>query len=551
MCERQQRLMQQAFALKEGDGDAWSSTDTSPWSTPSSLHRGFNSPYYSSDFEDQADSLTVVKTSDKSRGSNTSGRKKGPHKQKTNHTANLQVPKLPAIKPLQVSKPGIQSANVNCVRVLKSQVWDLQQQLSKARTENKLLKTVQHRHTVALQHFQDSEGSLSQIITKHSNETRALRRLLRETRACRDNLASQLQTTENKLLSTKASLRRLQLLSQNKSLLEREELTVRLTRASPELEDKDKKILDLEKHLELCQASFNRQIVTEQRKIKEARKISCSLLEQICQLNEEIKDRDRELEKHNIYYHRFLKGSSKKGSENKMVQTDAFVLLPTEAANLLEFGYTETEERLEKQESSVNWAVTMDVAPAHLFRTVSPTIIPPSCSPPVHTSILLSSSSSSAESLVSLTCSVESLVIENPETEVSANVPLEENHQEDTETCADTSEQSSCSEESPEYQTEGDCEEVKEAPQVLEEERKTEEQDSETSYISEKSLNPTEPERKGSKLPKIRRNYAVKQTIENLHSGRPAFKQIIENLHSGRPVYTEEPDQGGDHQQFF
>lgn len=95
-----------------------------------------------------------------------------------------------------------------------------------------------------------------------------------------------------------------------------------------------------------------------------------------------LQDRDRELEKHNIYYHRFLKGSSKKGiqiwlylslavsnllwvlseclfwftgSENKMVQTDAFVLLPTEAANLLEFGYTETEERLEKQESSVNW----------------------------------------------------------------------------------------------------------------------------------------------------------------------------------------------------
>ncbi|XP_074497705.1 uncharacterized protein LOC141771399 isoform X2 [Sebastes fasciatus] len=505
MCERQQRLMQQAFALKEGDGDVGSSTDTSPWSTPSSLHRGFNSPYYSSDFEDQADSLTVVKTSDKSRGSNTSGRKKGPHKQKTNHTANLQVPKLPAIKPLQVSKPGIQSANVNCVRVLKSQVWDLQQQLSKARTENKLLKTVQHRHTVALQHFQDSEGSLSQIITKHSNETRALQRLLRETRACRDNLASQLQTTENKLLSTKTSLRRLQLLSQNQTLLEREEPTVRLTRSSAELEDKDKKILD----------------------------------------------RDRELEKHNIYYHRFLKGSSKKGSENKMVQTDAFVLLPTEAANLLEFGYTETEERLEKQESSVNWTVTTGAAPTHLLRTVSPTTIPPSCSPPVHTSILLSLSYNSAESLVSLTCSVESLVIENPETEVSANVPLEENHQEDTETCADTGEQSSCSEESPEYQTEGDCEEVKEAPQVLEEEWKTEEQDSETSYISEKSLNPTESERKGSKLPKIRRNYAFKQTIENLHSGRPAIKQIIKNLHSGRPAYTEEPDQGGDHQQFF
>lgn len=42
-------------------------------------------------------------------------------------------------------------------------MWDLQQQLSEARTENKLLKRLQHRHMVALQHFQDSEGSLSQV----------------------------------------------------------------------------------------------------------------------------------------------------------------------------------------------------------------------------------------------------------------------------------------------------------------------------------------------------------------------------------------------------
>lgn len=91
---------------------------------------------------------------------------------------------------------------------------------------------------------------------------------------------------------------------------------------------------------------------------------------------------------------------------------------------------------------------------------------------------------------------------------------------------SDTSEQSSRSEESPERQSERDCAEEKEpseAPRALEEEQRTEERESEASYISENSLNTTEPKRKGHRLPKIRHNYTFKQSIENLHSGRPAY----------------------------
>ncbi|KAM6932149.1 uncharacterized protein PEZ65_007366 [Lycodopsis pacificus] len=478
-----QSLRQQAFALKEeeGDGDAvGSSTDTSRWSSPSRLQCDSNRSYYTSDFEDQDDPLTdkapEVKTSDKWPRSNTRGREKGkkaqgPNKQKTDHTAIRHFPKLPPIKPLQVSKPGIPSADLNRIKDLKSQVWDLQQQLSEARTENKLLKRLQHRHTVALQHFQDSEGCLSQILATHSNEARVLQGSLRETRACRDNLARQLKTTERKLLTTKASLQHLQLLNEDQCLLDREELTFRLTRASAELEDKDKRILDLEKNLELCRSSFNRQILAEQRKISKARKMSCYLQEQIYQLNKEIQDRERELETHNIYSHRFLKGPSKKVTESKMVQNDGLVLLPAVAESLLPLEYTETEE-----ESSVNWC----------------------CYNPGQ----------------------ESLVLEDPEKDVSSNVSLEE----ETETCSDTSEQSSCSEESPKYQTE-EAKEAAEAPQVLEEEPKIEEHESETSFISQQSLNLTEPKRKGSKLPKNRHTYTFKESIENLDR-RPVYSSV-------------------------
>ncbi|KAK1900683.1 Lebercilin-like protein [Dissostichus eleginoides] len=446
MCVRQQSLMQQVLlALREeGDGDALSC---------------------STDCEEKADSLTYktqeVKTSNERR------RQKGnkePQKQKTNQNANRHVLKLPPIKTPQVSKPRIQSASSTCIRDLKSRVVDLQQQLSAARTETRLLKSLQHRHTVALQHFQESESSISQILAKHSNEARVLQQLLSETRACRDSLARQLQSTEINLRSTKASLQHLQLLSQDHSLLPREELSLRLDRASAQLESKDRRIQDLEKNLELSQASFNRQIFAEQRKINEAKKITSYLQEQIYHLNKEIQDRERELETHNIYSQRFLKGSPKKGSKSKMVQTDPLVRLSSEAGTLLELKYTEKQGPYNPVE--------------------------------------------------------ESLAVDNPETGLSADLTLEENHPEETETCAD--EQSSA-DEGKEYLSEGDYaeeEEAPEAPEASAEERKTED---ETSYILEKSLNANGADRQGYTLPKIRSSYTFKQTIENMHSGKPAY----------------------------
>ncbi|XP_053176129.1 lebercilin-like protein [Scomber japonicus] len=469
MCVRQQSLMQQAFAHKRGYGDAVSSTDTSQWSSPSRLCCDSSSPHHSSEFEDQTDSCAYktpgAKSSDKSKKA-----QKAP-KQKTNYTANHQLPKLPPIKPLHVSKPRIQSANLNCISELKSQVWDLQHQLSEAKRENKLLNRLQHRHTVALQHFQDSEGSISQILTKHNNEVRVLQGLIRETRTCRDNLARQLQATENKLLNATASLQRLQLLNHDHNLLEREELSLRMAKATAKLEEKDKMILDLKRNLELCQASFNHQITTEHRKTSEARKMSGNLQEQIYQLTTEVQDRERELEKHNIYSHRFLKRSNQKGRESKMVQTDGLVPLKLQ--------HSETEERLEDQESCVN---------------------------------------------------MESFTIEYLESEVSVNVMSEENHVEETETerCADSVEQKGCSEENPECQSEEHCTEKKEGtdiPQESEEEH-PKERGSQVSDILEETLNTTEPKGNGYKLSKTKCNYTFKHSIENLHNGKPTCSSV-------------------------
>ncbi|XP_047247292.1 lebercilin-like protein isoform X1 [Girardinichthys multiradiatus] len=332
--------------MDKGDCDIAScSTNTSRWSSPCCDSDG---PEHPSNCEERADRTPGDQQSPTLQGSKQSEYStKGAQKQKMKH----EIQKLPPISPLQGSKPRNQSANMNCIWMLKSQVWDLQQQLSEARTENKLLKKVQHRHMVVQQNFRDPEDSISQILAKHKNETKALQGMLREIRMCRDNLARQLQATERKLLSTKYALQHLQQLNLDHSLLEREELTLRLAKATSQLDDKDRRIQNMERTLELHQESFKRQMDTEQRKIREARKASSCLQEYVHQLTRELQLREKQVQKHNIYYHWIVKGPSKKGRENKMVQTDGLVLLPH---GFLNGDVLAQIEGLVNQEESVN-----------------------------------------------------------------------------------------------------------------------------------------------------------------------------------------------------
>ncbi|KAG7518305.1 hypothetical protein JOB18_030471 [Solea senegalensis] len=228
-----------------------------------------------------------------------------------------------------------------------------------------MLNKLQHHHTVALQHFEEMESRIAETLARHARHVKVLQIMLRETRTCRDHLAKQLLKTEHKLLNMRDTLQDLQHFSQNCSLLEREELTNILAQATAELEEKDKRIQVLEKNLHLCQAYFNHQLVSEQKKLDEERKFSCYLQEQFNQLTKETKDRTRKLEESNAYLKFLLKESTKRDRQNKMVQTEGLALLPAEAARLLEFHLAGTEMKMKdnldcvypeqkKQEDTVN-----------------------------------------------------------------------------------------------------------------------------------------------------------------------------------------------------
>lgn len=70
---------------------------------------------------------------------------------------------LPPIKSLDSVSQRVASAREHRIKELSSQVWELQQQLNGAWQENRLLRRVQSRHTVALQQFQDSQSGLPQV----------------------------------------------------------------------------------------------------------------------------------------------------------------------------------------------------------------------------------------------------------------------------------------------------------------------------------------------------------------------------------------------------
>uniref|UniRef100_A0A8C7I6A8 Lebercilin-like protein n=1 Tax=Oncorhynchus kisutch TaxID=8019 RepID=A0A8C7I6A8_ONCKI len=199
-------------------------------------------------------------------------------KKKTNTLSrNHKASRFPPIKPLQGSNQRTSSAHRHRIKELNSQVWELQQQLSGVATENKLLKQLQGRHAV----IKFCTHPHRQVLAKHGNAMRALQELQRKARNRRNCLSRRLRGTKEELLRTKDALYRLQLLSEDCSLEEREELSHRLALITVDLHRKNKRIQDLERNLELSQISFNQPLATETRKTNEARELSDYLQAQI------------------------------------------------------------------------------------------------------------------------------------------------------------------------------------------------------------------------------------------------------------------------------
>ncbi|XP_069616826.1 lebercilin-like protein isoform X2 [Ranitomeya imitator] len=181
------------------------------------------------------------------------------------------------------------SAKVRKIKELNDQLCDVQRTLEEVSRENKLLTSLQYRHMKALDKYESSEGGIHLLISQLGNEVKMLRENLRSTQQSERGLSVKLRMAESELLKMKDNLLRLQKLSEDKNLAEREELNQKLSSLLIKKEIDSTKVKVLEKQLHLTTRLYDRQLVLESKKGFEAQDMARKLQEQILLLQQKMK----------------------------------------------------------------------------------------------------------------------------------------------------------------------------------------------------------------------------------------------------------------------
>ncbi|NWI14509.1 LCA5 protein, partial [Crypturellus soui] len=215
-------------------------------------------------------------------------------------------------KDIDLVTKRVLSARLLKINELRNELTELHIKLDELQKENRALKRLQHRQEKALNKFEDTENEISQLLARHNTEIRILRERLRKSQERERATERRLRDSEDELYRTKTVLQKLKKLSADKHLAERDDLAKKLAYAENRLEDTGKRIKDLEKNLELSSSSFQRQLLSEKKKVHEAHEENRILQEEMHQLNQKLKEKERELEAKNIYANRMLKLSPRK-----------------------------------------------------------------------------------------------------------------------------------------------------------------------------------------------------------------------------------------------
>ncbi|NWS30543.1 LCA5 protein, partial [Polioptila caerulea] len=218
-------------------------------------------------------------------------------------------------KDIDLVTKRVLSARLLKINELRNELTELHIKLDELQKENRALKRLQHRQEKALNKFEDTENEISQLLARHNNEIRILRERLRKSQERERATERRLKDTEDELYRKKTVLQKLKKLSADKHLAERDDLAKKLALAESKLEDREKRIKDLERNLELSGSSFNRELHSKKKKLYEAQEENRVLQEELKELNQKLKEKERELEAKNIYANRMLKSSPRKDTD--------------------------------------------------------------------------------------------------------------------------------------------------------------------------------------------------------------------------------------------
>ncbi|XP_065141568.1 lebercilin [Paramisgurnus dabryanus] len=208
------------------------------------------------------------------------------------------------------------SARLLKINELKNALSELRLHADELQRENRLLRQLQLRQEKALHRYNDTESEISQLLSRHNNETHVLRERLRRSQENQRTAEQSLRERDAQLQRCRSQLLKLQRLVDDQNLGEREELSRKMMYAQAKLQESERKVKELEKNMELSGGSFQRQLASERRKTHDAQQEVKALQEEVERLCTKLKGKEKELDARNIYSNRMLHASSKKEIDN-------------------------------------------------------------------------------------------------------------------------------------------------------------------------------------------------------------------------------------------
>ncbi|KAK3547714.1 hypothetical protein QTP86_028246, partial [Hemibagrus guttatus] len=221
-------------------------------------------------------------------------------------------------KDLDLVTKRLLSARLLKISELKNALAELQLRTDELQRENRLLKQLQLRHEKALHRYSDTESEISQLISRHNNETHVLRERLRRSQEKERMAERRCAEADAQLQRCRDQLHKLRQLADDQHLGERDELARKLAHTQVKVQESERRVKELEKNMELSTGSFQRQLASERKKTHDAQQESRTLQEEISKLSAKLKERERELDARNIYANRMLRGASKKDLEDSI-----------------------------------------------------------------------------------------------------------------------------------------------------------------------------------------------------------------------------------------
>ncbi|TKS76054.1 Lebercilin Leber congenital amaurosis 5 protein [Collichthys lucidus] len=219
-------------------------------------------------------------------------------------------------KELDLVTKRMLSARLLKINELRNALAELQQRTDELQKENRILRQLQVRQEKALHRYDDTESEISQLLTRHTNETKVLRERLRRTQERERAAERRLKDSEEQLQRSQSTIARLKKLVNKKELGARDELSRRLEEEKVQVQEAERKIKELERSMELSNGSYQRQLAAERKKTISAQEEIRTLQEELERLTNKLKEKERELDAKNIYANRMMKPSQRKDTES-------------------------------------------------------------------------------------------------------------------------------------------------------------------------------------------------------------------------------------------